>query len=73
MCGTYLDTYIVLSFVTGFITVFFPLSVFYLSPVEMLSLDPFQGNTPYVLLPCGEELQRKVAFLCHGCAARHSA
>ena len=60
-CGTYLDTYMVLSFVTGFITVSFPLYVFYLSPVEMLSLDPFQEKTHlmcyfHVVKNCKEKL-----------------
>ena len=31
-----------------------------------------RGNTPYVQLPCGEELRKKNPFLCQGCAAGHS-
>jgi hypothetical protein len=32
-----------------------------------------KGYTPYVLLPCGEELQGKVAVLFQGCAMRSFA
>jgi hypothetical protein len=38
----------------------------------MLQLHPFLGYSPYVLLPCCEEVQGKVALFCQGCAAGHS-